>query len=117
MPTNLSIQRRFMEPDQNMTLLSTPRARLLRATAELIYVLPERCRGQLNRFGHCREYVNRVDDVVDCQLMLDGQNCLLDNVSRVLRKNVNAQYPSGRCISNHFDQTSHVPDDDGLRHL
>src|SRR5256712_13422879 len=98
--------------DHNTAFLSAPQ-RLLGAAAELVYVLPERCRGQLNRFGHCREYVNRVDDVVDCQLMLDRQKCLLDNVSRVLRKNVNAQNPSGRCITNNFDQTSHVPADDG----
>src|SRR2546430_9341818 len=53
----------------------------LRAAAELIYVFPEGGRSQLNRLGHCWEYVNRVDDVVDCQLVLDRKNCLVDDVS------------------------------------
>src|SRR5213592_1073301 len=65
--------------------------------------------------GHCREYVNGFDDVVDRHPILDCQNCLVDDVSRVLCENVNTQYLSSRCINDHFDQTSRIPDDDGLR--
>src|SRR5207253_9195826 len=90
---------------------------LLRAAAELVYVLPERGRGQLNRFGHCREDMHRVDDVVDSEVVLDCQNCLVDNVSSAVREDVNSKYPSGRGLSNHFDQSSSLSNDDGLWHL
>src|SRR2546426_9810358 len=90
---------------------------LLCAAAELVYVLPEGGRGQLDRFGHGREYVNRVDDVVNRQFVLDCQSCLVDNICSTVCEDVNSQYSSGRGLSNHLDQSSSVSYDDGLWHL
>src|SRR5467141_2718614 len=90
---------------------------LLRAAAKLVYIFPEGGRDQFDRFRHRREYVHRIDDVVDRQFILDCENCLVDKVRRVLRENVNSQYPSGRGLSNHFDQSPRVSDDDGLRNF
>src|SRR5205809_7324226 len=90
---------------------------LLSAAAELVNVLPERGRDQLDRFGHCRKYVHRVDDVVYRQFVLDCENCLVDHIRSVVCEDVNSQYPSSRGLSNHFDQPSSVSDYDGLWHL
>src|SRR6266566_759672 len=97
-----------------MTLVSTPQTWLLCAAAEFVYVFPEGCRDQLDRFRHCREHVDRVDDVVYRQFVLDCENCLVDHISSAVCEDVDSQYPSSRGLSNHFDQSSSVSDYDGL---
>src|SRR3972149_4523783 len=85
-------------------------------TAELLDVLKERESGELHRLAMRGEHVDRIDEILQGEPVLHGEDALVDHLRCKVGEDVNPEDPVALRLGDDLHEAASVVDYDGLRH-